>query len=295
MKIIILTNPYKPYKEIDVNAALIFKLSVIPLLFWGIAVFLDLDLSFSGRDSDKLYAEQASYQLEKKIAELQKRIDASSMRMEYLAQRQDDSNKGLSQTPQLAMLAAQQYIENRKGGPLTLSNKIINSQNTQIQLDSLLRQTHEFEYHLGEIEKLANQPKLANQSVPTGSPIQDAYEVSSPYGYRTDPFTQAISLHEGIDLSTAANTKIYATADGVVTQSGEVGDYGLLIEIQHETGLMTRYGHVNKLFVQVGDSIKKGQLIGLVGSTGRSTGNHLHYEVLFGGQAIDPQKLIKNN
>ena len=295
MKIIILRNPYKPYKEIDINAELIFKMSLIPLIFVGLAIYYDWNLNPFSRDNETNQLALANYQIEQKLSELQKRLDSSSQRVELLAQIHDSANKNPVENPQIAMIASQQYIENKKGGPLTLSNKPINIDNTQVQIDNLLRQAHEFDYQLAEMEKSVKQAGKENQSVPTGSPIQDAYQISSPYGYRVDPFTKASSLHEGIDLSAEANSKIYATADGVVSQSGLVGDYGLLIEIKHDSGLITRYGHASKLLVQVGDAVKKGQLIGLVGTTGRSTGNHLHYEVLFGGQSIDPEKLMKNN
>ena len=233
--------------------------------------------------------------MEQKLSELQKQLDTSSKRVEILAQQQDYTNQNLDLAPQIAMLASRQDNDNKKGGPLTLSNKILNLDSTQVQIDRLLSQAYQFDYQLSAIEKSTNQSPRENQSIPSGSPLQDIYQVSSPYGYRMDPFTNVSSLHEGVDLSAEVNSRIFATADGVVTQSGQVGGFGLLIEIKHDNGLMTRYGHANKLLVQVGDFVKKGQLIGLVGNTGRSTGNHLHYEVLMGGQSIDPQKLMKNN
>lgn len=294
MKIIILSNPYKPYKEIDIKAKSLFKLSLLPFIFLGMTVFFDWNINPLKKNSEISSLELANYQMEQKLSALQKQLDNSSKRVEQLAQQQDYA-KNLDLVSQIAILGPQQYIDNRKGGPLTLSNKQINLESTQVQIDSLLSQAHAFEYQLTALEKSATQVARENQSIPTGSPLLDKYIVSSPYGYRMDPFTNVSSLHEGIDLSAEANSVILATADGVVTQSGLVGGYGLLIEIKHDTGLMTRYGHASKLLVQMGDKVKKGQIIGLVGSTGRSTGNHLHYEVLFGGQSIDPEKLMKNN
>ena len=295
MKIIILSNPYKPYVEIDVNSTFLFKMSLIPLVFVGLTIFFDWNINPFNKDNEISSLELANYQMEQKLSELQKQLDMSSKRVELLAQQQDYTNQTLDLAPQIAMLASQQYMDNKKGGPLTLSNKTLNLDSTQVQIDSLLSQAHQFDYQLSALEKSSNQATRENQSIPSGSPLQDLHQVSSPYGYRMDPFTNVTSLHEGVDLSAEVNSRIFATADGVVTQSGQVGGYGLLIEIKHDTGLTTRYGHANKLLVQVGDFVKKGQLIGLVGSTGRSTGNHLHYEVLFGGQSIDPQKLMKNN
>jgi len=295
MKIIILSNPYKPFVEIDINSIFIFKVSLIPLVFVGLTIFFDWNINPFNKDNEISSLELANYQMEQKLSELQKQLDTSSKRVEILAQQQDYTIQNLDLAPQIAMLASRQDNDNKKGGPLTLSNKILNLDSTQVQIDRLLSQAYQFDYQLSAIEKSTNQSPRENQSIPSGSPLQDIYQVSSPYGYRMDPFTNVSSLHEGVDLSAEVNSRIFATADGVVTQSGQVGGFGLLIEIKHDNGLMTRYGHANKLLVQVGDFVKKGQLIGLVGNTGRSTGNHLHYEVLMGGQSIDPQKLMKNN
>jgi len=295
MKIIILSNPYKPFVEIDINSTFIFKVSLIPLVFVGLTIFFDWNINPFKQDNEISSLELANYQMEQKLSELQKQLDTSSKRVEILAQQQDYTNQNLDLASQIAMLASRQDNDNKKGGPLTLSNKILNLDSTQVQIDRLLSQAYQFDYQLSAIEKSSNQSPRENQSIPSGSPLQDIYQVSSPYGYRMDPFTNVSSLHEGVDLSAEVNSRIFATADGVVTQSGQVGGFGLLIEIKHDNGLMTRYGHANKLLVQVGDFVKKGQLIGLVGNTGRSTGNHLHYEVLMGGQSIDPQKLMKNN
>jgi len=295
MKIIILSNPYKPFVEIDINSIFIFKVSLISLVFVGLTIFFDWNINPFNKDNEISSLELANYQMEQKLSELQKQLDTSSKRVEILAQQQDYTIQNLDLAPQIAMLASRQDNDNKKGGPLTLSNKILNLDSTQVQIDRLLSQAYQFDYQLSAIEKSTNQSPRENQSIPSGSPLQDIYQVSSPYGYRMDPFTNVSSLHEGVDLSAEVNSRIFATADGVVTQSGQVGGFGLLIEIKHDNGLMTRYGHANKLLVQVGDFVKKGQLIGLVGNTGRSTGNHLHYEVLMGGQSIDPQKLMKNN
>ena len=295
MKIIILSSPYKPYQEIDVNATLFFKMGLILIVFAGLTIFFNWNINPFNKDNEISSLELANYQMEQKLSELQTKLDTSSKRLELLAQQQDYKNQSLDLAPQIALLTAQQLLDQKKGGPLTLSNKHINQDSTQAQIDSLLSQAHQFDYQLAALEKSTNSSTKENQFVPFGSPLQDVYQVSSPYGYRMDPFTNVSSLHEGVDLVAEANSKIFATADGVVTQSGQVAGYGLLIEIKHGTSLMTRYGHANKLFVQVGDVVKKGQLIGLVGNTGRSTGYHLHYEVLLGGQPIDPHKLMKNN
>lgn len=124
-------------------------------------------------------------------------------------------------------------------------------------------------------------------SVPSMKPVANL-EFTSLYGVRSDPFRGTAAMHAGVDIPGPIGTPIYATADGVVGRSGWVGGYGNLVELEHGKGLQTRYGHLSKLLVAPGTRVARGQLIGLMGSTGRSTGSHLHYEVRMGGQAVNP-------
>jgi murein DD-endopeptidase MepM/ murein hydrolase activator NlpD len=112
------------------------------------------------------------------------------------------------------------------------------------------------------------------------------------YGGRKDPFSGEPGFHSGLDLSADKGQPVYATADGKVESASYSGDYGNLIVIQHGFGLTTRYGHLSAFGVKPGQSIRRGQVIGYVGSTGRSTGAHLHYEILANGQMLDPLKLL---
>ncbi len=116
--------------------------------------------------------------------------------------------------------------------------------------------------------------------------------LTGTFGGRADPFTHEPGFHEGIDISSDKGDPVYATADGVVETASYSGDYGNLIEIRHGFGLSTRYGHLSKYAVKVGDTVKRGQVIGYVGATGRATGSHLHYEILANGQRIDPLRLL---
>lgn len=116
--------------------------------------------------------------------------------------------------------------------------------------------------------------------------------VTSSFGFRKSPFTGSREKHEGWDIASRTGSPIRASADGIVVAAGRDSGYGNLIEIDHGYGLVTRYGHNSKHLVKVGDRIKRGQLVALVGSTGRSTGPHLHYEVLLNGVPVDPQNFI---
>jgi murein DD-endopeptidase MepM/ murein hydrolase activator NlpD len=126
-----------------------------------------------------------------------------------------------------------------------------------------------------------------SMSVPSMKPVSNL-QFTSLYGVRSDPFRGTAAMHAGVDIPGPVGTPIYATADGVVGRAGWVGGYGNLVELEHGKGLQTRYGHLSKLLVAPGSRVTRGQLIGLMGSTGRSTGSHLHYEVRMDGQAVNP-------
>jgi len=112
------------------------------------------------------------------------------------------------------------------------------------------------------------------------------------FGGRSDPFTGEPAYHQGIDISTEKGQPIYATADGVVDSAAYSGDYGNLVVLKHAFGLATRFGHLSKFNVSPGQDVKRGDIIGYVGSTGRSTGSHLHYEILVNGRLINPLQLL---
>ena len=125
-------------------------------------------------------------------------------------------------------------------------------------------------------------------ALPIQSPILGEYRISSGFGLRRDPFTRALSRHEGVDYVAPVGTPIVATAPGTVLQARYWGAYGLMVDIEHEWGFVTRYAHLSRILVKQGDTIQTGQTIGLLGNTGRSTGPHLHYEVRFRDKPLNP-------
>ena len=130
-------------------------------------------------------------------------------------------------------------------------------------------------------------------AVPVRKPVDGAVDMSSPFGVRTDPFLGKAAMHTGIDLRGDYGEPVHATAAGIVTMAGREGGYGNLVEIDHGNGLATRYGHLSVIDVKVGQLIRIGQVIGKIGSTGRSTGPHLHYETRIHNEAVDPQKFLR--
>ncbi len=132
-------------------------------------------------------------------------------------------------------------------------------------------------------------------AVPSEKPVRNA-EFTSGYGVRSDPFRGRAAMHAGIDLAGPIGTPVYATADGVVSAAGfNSGGYGNLVRLDHGKGIETRYGHLSAILVQPGQHIVRGQQIGRMGSTGRSTGSHLHYEVRIDGRAVNPIPFMKSN
>jgi murein DD-endopeptidase MepM/ murein hydrolase activator NlpD len=129
--------------------------------------------------------------------------------------------------------------------------------------------------------------------VPYRKPVIGEVEFTSGFGVRNDPFLGRPAMHTGLDFRASTGDPVRATANGKVASSGWAGGYGRMVEIDHGNGLSTRYGHLSEINVKVGDVIKIGQVIGAVGSTGRSTGPHLHYETRIDGEAVDPQKFLR--
>jgi murein DD-endopeptidase MepM/ murein hydrolase activator NlpD len=127
---------------------------------------------------------------------------------------------------------------------------------------------------------------------PMGQPVKHGF-ISSLYGMRNDPFTGKRTMHKGVDFAGKEGSDVVAVAAGVVTQASMQSGYGMLVEINHGKGYVTRYGHNKELLVEVGDRVKPGQVIGKMGSTGRSTGPHVHFEVLLNDKVVNPTKYIK--
>ena len=129
-------------------------------------------------------------------------------------------------------------------------------------------------------------------AIPSQRPV-DNITFTSGFGVRSDPFRGTAAMHAGVDIPGAYGTPIYATADGLVGRAGWAGGYGNLVELEHGKGIQTRYGHLSRILVAANTRVKRGQMIALMGSTGRSTGSHLHYEVRIDGRAANPMPFLQ--
>ena len=159
-------------------------------------------------------------------------------------------------------------------------------------IDTLSKQIDDRSEQLGVLESMLMNRNLQAEVLPAGRPIKRGW-TSSFYGMRTDPFTGKLEHHKGMDFAGRMGSDIVAVASGVVTWAGERYGYGNLVEVNHGNGYVTRYGHCQKIDVKVGDTVKKGQLIAAMGSTGRSTGPHVHFEVWRNGRPVNPERYIK--
>jgi len=159
-------------------------------------------------------------------------------------------------------------------------------------IDSMDAQIDDRRRQLTALQNLILTRELARQIVPGGRPVESGY-ISSLYGQRTDPFDGNQATHTGLDFAGAAGTRVLAVADGIVSHAGPDGGYGRLIEITHGNGYVTRYAHNAKLLVEPGQTVKRGDAIALMGSTGRSTGTHLHFEVLRDGRSVNPLSFVR--
>ncbi len=148
----------------------------------------------------------------------------------------------------------------------------------------------EEEEYLSFIVNRSEELMLILKSIPAGYPLYGT--INSTFGWRKNPFGRGYEFHTGVDIDAPYGAPVRATADGVVSHAGRFGDYGKAVVIEHGHGYSTLYGHLSQVLVKEGQKVKAGDIIGRVGSTGRSTGAHLHYEVLFGGKPVNPMDYL---
>jgi murein DD-endopeptidase MepM/ murein hydrolase activator NlpD len=179
-----------------------------------------------------------------------------------------------------------------RGGPLNLLPVWGFSDKLNHQLDQSLKQMLMYDKAMENTRQRWQEDLARINSLPTVLPISGHYLLTSSFGVRADPITHLRSMHEGIDFVAPVGTPILATADGVVLRAEYAGAYGNMVDVAHADGFVTRYAHLKTIQVQVNDVVKRHDPLGSLGNTGRSTGPHLHYEVIFKGQAVHPVKAL---
>lgn len=160
------------------------------------------------------------------------------------------------------------------------------------ELDALARRASGLDESFERINEVVEARLQVLAATPSMLPVPGYY--SDGYGWRNDPFTGEREFHKGIDIVASPGTPVLAAADGLVTTAARMAGYGKLVHLNHGYGLATRYGHLSEIRVRPGQRVKKGDVVGFVGSTGRSSGPHLHYEVLRAGAQVDPRKYLSD-
>ena len=307
MNIIFISNSMAKAKTLSVFqvSAIVLALLVLPVLLTLVLIVPQDTPAQQGGNASKLrfsfnigdpQKHLDAYAVQ--MGELQARImrlDAQSERLAKLAGEKKSaapltkSNAPSLNAPSLNSPLSKPSAANR-GGPLVLSSPYTEMDLQKHIAELTARVEFETEY-LSDLEATLLQQSMLKGVLPNRSPIRAAFN-SSSYGWRIDPFNGNKAFHEGLDFSANAGAPIFAAAGGIVSAAETMPDYGKIVIVSHGSGLETRYAHTSKILVKVGDRVEKGQVVALVGNTGRSTGPHLHYEIRLNGNALDPRKYL---
>lgn len=204
--------------------------------------------------------------------------------------RLDSLGSRLSQAVGIKPAEAKQVGDGR-GGPLVHDQALTTPELEQL-MDALSTQVELRSDALAMVEAQVLEDRIRHAMLPTSLPINSTWNAST-YGWRIDPFTGHRAMHEGVDFPATVGTPIHAAAAGIVTRAEHHPEYGNLVEIDHGNDISTRYAHCSEIFVHPGALVKRGQTIAAVGTTGRSTGPHLHFEVRVGGVAQNPNRFLQ--
>lgn len=302
MKIIIVNRKHGCSHHFDLSAVKCALLSVlligVPAIIggvWGVKTNLPayglIDTALLSKDLTdqkaqverlKLQSEDYSRAIAQRIAELQARLirmDALGERLTSIA-KLDKGEFDFSRRPAL-------------GGPeSTNTDEIQLVSDFMTAINDMAQQIEDREQQLEILDALMVSSQFKKEAYLAGRPIKKGWK-SSNYGYRTDPFNGKRAWHKGVDFAGKQGSDVVAVAAGVVTWSGKLRGYGDMVEVSHGNGFTTRYAHNSDNKVGVGDVVKKGQTLALMGSSGRSTGPHVHFEVYKHGRAVDPATYIR--
>ncbi len=253
---------------------------------------------FVGSPREKLLARE-NERLDDKYTELNDRLKTMQEQMQELEKRDNnvyraifeanpipDSIRAKALEKQIEISSVENMSDNELVSSITstlnnLSNRITSQQKSYDEIDNLLKNKENLLSHTPAIQPVSN---------------KDLERIASGFGYRIDPIYKTIKMHEGLDFTAPTGTPIYATADGTVTVAGNTNDgFGNHVVINHGFGYETLYGHMVRVKAKVGESVKRGEVIGYVGSTGKSTGPHCHYEVHKNGQKLNPVYFFYND
>ncbi len=280
------------------GAAAVLTLSLLGSVF-SLGMHLGQSNNSAGARGDSAQWSQVLVDQKRQIADLrqqlQERVDAMAVRLGAMNAhviRLDALGKRLTEMADIDNREFDFDTDPPSGGPDS-DGEGISAQIPDLtaMLDRMDKRVERRDSQLSALENVILARDLKEQIHPEGRPVTQGF-ISSYFGEREDPFTGEEAYHKGVDFAGAAGENVIAVAAGVVTWAGERSGYGTLVEINHGDGLATRYAHNERALVHVGDTVKRGQPIALMGSTGHSTGPHVHFEVLRNGRQVDPLSFI---
>ncbi len=302
MNIILVSNRFAKARSVTLtgtHAMIALTMALILFLAAVLTVQYAIVRFQPGAVSDELRGWLASAQAaeqQKEQAYLHKSLDAMAMRlgqMQAQLQRLDGLGARLAK---MTGMKPQEFSFGQapaQGGPfipaMPQAVTFTLMDNQMVELSELLKDRGD---KLVALETLLQQDRLDKKMLPSVAPVTTAWYASN-FGWRIDPFTGQSAMHEGVDYMVPEGTPIYASAGGVVVYADTHPQYGNMVEIDHGNEVITRYAHASKLLVKVGDVVRRGHEIAKVGSTGRSTGNHLHFEVRYKGSAQNPVRFLQ--
>lgn len=254
----------------------------------GIGIYLLMIYAFEAPTERNLKAENK--ELKSQYAILEKRLDNSLKVMEDIQNRDDNFYRVMMQMDPLSRNQRHAGLDNegRYKGLRNLNDaELVGNMNRS--MDLLEHQIYAQSLSFDQLREAAGEQKEKLAHIPSVLPMhQKDFTLSAGYGYRRDPIYGTTRFHEGIDFAAPTGTPVYATADAKVTSAERKPGYGNCVDLDHGYNYLTRYAHLSQILVEPGQTVKRGELIGKVGSTGKSTGSHLHYEVRFKEEAQNP-------
>jgi len=268
----------------------LYFLALIGIVSFFVAVGLGFSyakMAFKAADYDQLQTENTDLKIQKqnlevatrKLGEKISNLESTSQKIQTLIENDSATKNGKLNGPAVG------------GSKVDYTTaELLRSSNLQERVDLLKDRTADMESHLSLLEQVAQQRANTLLHTPSIWPIKGA--ITSHYGNRADPFNGEAELHLGLDISALYNAQIHAPADGVVIYSERKAAYGNLLIVDHGNGLTTRYGHLSRSLVTIGQRVKRGDVIALVGTTGRSTAPHLHYEVRKNDRPVNPRTYL---
>lgn len=254
----------------------------------GGVLFVIAYFGFAGPTEENLRHENNQLRAQYKV--LSSRVESALRVMDQIRNRDDNFYRVMMQTEPLSLGQRyagldneQRYKEIKQMGNLQLMTNLARG------IDLLDRQLYAQSQSFDQLRTLAGEQKERMAHIPSVIPINiKDYTMSSGYGYRRDPVYGSTKFHAGLDFAAKTGTPVFATADGIVEVAERKSEYGNCIDVAHGYNYLTRYAHLSEILVKAGQNVKRGELIGRVGSTGKSTGSHLHYEVRFKDEPQNP-------